>query len=118
MKRLIIILGILMAATVSTFALETPQYPGGDEALEKYIATNLKYPTQARENGIEGVVTVCFIVNTDGKLSDIKIEHMVDPDLEEEALRLVKGMPAWTPADKGGNAVVAPGKVSVTFSLE
>ena len=74
-----------------------PSFPGGIEALERYIKDNLIYPTIARENGIEGSVSVAFTVMPDGNLSDIRVVKAVDPSLDREAARLVKSMPFWTP---------------------
>ena len=107
--------GLLMAGTA--FAGEKPEFPGGKSALDAYIAKNMKYPQTALDNGIEGVVDVAFIVKTDGSIGTIKIVRMVDPDLESEAIRLVKGMPAWTPADKNGSPVEAPAQVNINFVL-
>ncbi len=67
---------------------------------------------------MEASVNVGFIVQTDGSIGSIKIIRMVDPDLEQEAIRLVKNMPAWTPADKDGTPVDAPAEVAVPFVLE
>lgn len=103
---------------VAAYAADVPQFPGGDAALKDYLATNMKYPPTARDNGVEGVVGVLFVVKTDGSIGNIKIKRMVDPDLESEAIRLVKNMPAWTPADKGGVPVEAPAEVDVPFILE
>ena len=74
-----------------------PSFPGGVEALERYIKDNLIYPTIARENGIEGRVPVAFTVMPDGSLSGIRLIHAVDPSLDREAARLVYSMPRWTP---------------------
>ena len=74
-----------------------PSFPGGVEALERYIKNHLIYPTIARENGIEGRVSVAFTVMPDGSLSGIRLIHAVDPSLDREAARLVKSMPFWTP---------------------
>ena len=86
--------------------------------MEKYISENLKYPAFAKDNGVEGVVTIGFLVETDGSLKNPKVVHLVDPDLEKEALRLVNGMPAWIPADKDGTPVAAPAQVNIPFVLE
>lgn len=107
--------GLLFAA--AAFATATPQYPGGKEALDKYLSSNMKYPQSAIDNGIEGVVDVAFVVKTDGSIGNIKIVRMVDPDLEAEAIRLVKGMPAWVPADQNGAPVEAQTQVQVNFVL-
>lgn len=103
--------------TASAFAGPQPEYPGGKEALDQYIVTNMIYPQSAIDNGIEGVVDVAFIVKTDGSIGSIKIVRMVDPDLESEAIRLVKGMPHWIPAEKNGVPFDAQTQVDVNFVL-
>lgn len=105
-----------LTATIN--AQDTPSFPGGEEALAKYVADNTHYPDIAKENGIEGIVIVGFIVTTDGNLKEIKIVKFVDPDLEKEALRVVTGMPAWIPAEKDGTPIEAPSKVDIPFILE
>lgn len=107
--------GLLFAG--AAYAGPKPEYPGGQDALNQYISTNLKYPQAAKDNGIEGVVDVAFTVKADGSIGAIKIVRMIDPDLEEEAIRLVKGMPAWTPADKNGQPVDAQTQVEINFVL-
>lgn len=111
-------LGIWLGMTMAVMAADVPVYPGGDSALKEYISSNMKYPSTARENGIEGIVNVSFTVNPDGTIGSIKIVRMVDPDLEQEAIRLVKSMPKWTPANKDGQAVAMEVTVAVPFTLE
>lgn len=98
-KLMTLIAGAMVA--VSAFAGATPEFPGGKAALDNYISTNLKYPERPLHQGIEGVVRVSFTVNADGTIGSIKIVRLVDPDLEEESIRLVKNMPNWIPADSG-----------------
>ena len=117
-KKILTLFVMAFAGTLLSMAADKPQYPGGDEALNKYITTNLKYPQVAKDNGIEGIVGVQFLVKEDGSIGSIKIIRMVDPDLEQEAVRLVKNMPAWIPADKDGSPVEAPAQVNVPFILE
>ena len=117
-KKILALCVMAFAGTLLSMAADKPQYPGGDEALNKYITTNLKYPQVAKDNGIEGIVGVQFLVKEDGSIGSIKIIRMVDPDLEQEAVRLVKNMPAWIPADKDGSPVEAPAQVNVPFILE
>ena len=100
------------------WAEDKPSFPGGEEALKKYIAEKTVYPEIAKENGIEGIVVVGFMVMADGSLNEFKIIKFVDPDLENEALLVVKGMPAWMPAEKDGAPIEAPSKVEVPFLLE
>lgn len=116
-----IIFGLLMAifgSLTSYSAVVSPSYPGGEEALDAYIAANLQYPPQAKANGIEGVVGVIFTVNPDGSIGAIKIKRMVDPDLESESIRLVKNMPRWNPATDNGTPVEGQAEVDVSFTLE
>lgn len=95
-----------------------PQFPGGEEALHTYLADNLKYPVEAADNLIEGVVEVTFTVNPDGSISDATVERPLDPDLEDEAIRLVDAMPKWVPAtDDAGNPVAQKTSVTVNFTL-
>lgn len=108
----------LMGGFLFSFAGESPSFPGGDAALKKYVAENTRYPEISKENGVEGIVVVGFMVMSDGSLGDIKIVKYVDPDLEGEAIRVVSGMPAWIPAEMEGNPVNAPAKVEVPFILE
>lgn len=92
-------------------------FPGGEKALASYIDKNLKYPQPSISNGIEGVVNVKFLVKTDGALDKLAIVRLVDPDLEAEAIRLVKGMPAWNPATVAGTPVESESNVQITFTL-
>lgn len=115
-KKMLALAAGLLFSTMA-FAGVTPEYPGGQDALNQYLTTNLKYPATAKANGIEGVVDVAFTVKADGTIGAIKIVRMVDPDLEQEAIRLVKGMPAWTPADKNGQPIDAQTQVQIKFIL-
>lgn len=116
MKKLLATLLLLLGA-VSLYAADQPSFSGGDQALKKYLAENLKYPAQASENGIEGNVPLQFIVKADGTITSVKVTRMIDPDLEAEAIRLVKSMPAWTPATKDGKPVDATATLEVEFRL-
>lgn len=118
MKRLFLSMIMASGVAISMQAGDVPEFPGGETALNKYLAENVKYPAVAKENGVEGVVAVQFIVHTDGTLGTIKIVRMVDPDLEQEAVRVVKNMPAWIPAEENGNPIEAPAQVNVPFVLE
>ncbi|MDE5996676.1 MAG: energy transducer TonB [Muribaculaceae bacterium] len=92
-------------------------FPGGEKALASYIDKNLKYPQPSISNGIEGVVNVKFLVKVDGALDNLAIVRLVDPDLEAEAIRLVKAMPAWNPATVSGTPVESESNVQITFTL-
>ena len=97
---------------------QNPQFPGGDQALMAWITKNLKYPSVAKENGIQGRVMVSFVVNKDGSISDTKITRSVDPSLDKEAIRLVYSMPKWTPGRQKGKNVRVKYSLPVTFRLQ
>lgn len=108
----------MAAASMGAFAASPASFPGGDEALLAYLSTNVKYPAFARDNGIEGTVTVLFVVGVDGSISNVKVARPLDPDLESEAVRLVKGMPVWIPAtDDNGTPVSSEASLPVKFRL-
>lgn len=97
---------------------DMPEFPGGEEALRKFIATSVKYPVIAQENGIQGRVYVSFVVNTKGKVTDVKIARGVDPNLDKEAIRVVNSMPAWKPGRQRGKAVKVSYTVPINFVLQ
>lgn len=97
---------------------QMPVFPGGEEALRKYIAQSVKYPAIAQENGIQGRVFVAFVVNTKGEVTDVKIARGVDPNLDKEAIRVVSNMPKWTPGKQRGKAVKVSYTVPINFVLQ
>lgn len=94
-----------------------PQYPGGPIAMLKYIMENIKYPEQAMKEGIQGRVTVSFIVEKDGSISNVKPVLSVHPLLNKEAVRVVKSMPKWSPGKQNGKPVRVRFNVPVMFKL-
>lgn len=97
---------------------EMPQYPGGNSALMEYLARNVKYPVVAEENGIQGRVVCRFIVERDGSITDVRVVRSVDPSLDKEAMRVIKGMPRWIPGKQNGSPVRVEYTVPVTFKLQ
>lgn len=94
-----------------------PQFPGGQIAMMKYIMENMKYPKQAMKEGIQGRVTVRFIVEKDGSISDVKPILSVHPLLNKEAVRVVESMPKWTPGKQNGKPVRVRFNLPVMFKL-
>ena len=94
-----------------------PQYPGGQIAMLKYIMENIKYPKQIMEEGIQGRVTVSFIVEKDGRVSNVRLLRSVQPSLDKEAIRVVKSMPKWTPGKHNGKPVRVRFNLPVMFKL-
>ena len=94
-----------------------PEFPGGMHALMKYVSENVKYPTAAQEKGVSGRVIVQFVIMEDGTISQEKIARGVDELLDAEALRVVKGMPKWTPGTVADKPVKVRFTVPVMFRL-
>ncbi len=97
---------------------EMPSFPGGNGALISYLASNIKYPVVAQENGVQGRVNVSFVVERDGSISDVRVARSVDPSLDREAQRVVKSMPRWKPGKQNGSAVRVKYTVPVVFRLQ
>jgi len=97
---------------------QMPQFPGGANALFEYLSKNIKYPAVAEENGVQGRVIVTFVVERDGSITDVKVVKSVDPSLDKEAMRVVKGMPHWIPGKQNGSAVRVKYTVPVQFKLQ
>lgn len=94
-----------------------PQFPGGEEALFRFLGKNIKYPASAREDGIQGRVYVTFVVMEDGTLNYIDVVKSPDKSLSEEALRVVKLMPKWKPGYVGNNPVRVQYNLPINFTL-
>lgn len=103
---------------IFTVVEQMPMYPGGDAALMSYLRDNIKYPTVAAENGVQGRVVVGFVVERDGSITDVNILRGVDPSLDREAMRVVKSMPRWNPGKQNGSAVRVKYQVPVSFRLQ
>ena len=76
---------------------ELPEFPGGESELKRFLTNNIKYPSLAQENGIQGCVIVGFVIDINGSIINPKIVQSVDSDLDQEALRVIKMMPKWKP---------------------
>ncbi len=84
---------------------EKADFPGGYNEFKKFIAKNYEYPRQARRQGLEGTISVQFVVERDGSITDVKVLRGVSPECDEEAKRVLKMVPAWKPAKQRGRAV-------------
>lgn len=100
-------------STAYTFVETMPEFPGGQQQLWEYISSNIKYPSSAMENGIQGTVYVGFIVSENGETENIQVLRGVDPSLNQAAISVVEQMPKWTPGKQRGEFV----KVSMTIPL-
>ena len=96
---------------------QLPEFPGGIQAMMKFLSTNIKYPVEAQKKGISGRVIVQFVIMEDGTLDQAKVIRGVDPLLDEEALRVLKSMPKWKPGMDRGEAVKVRFTAPIMFNL-
>ncbi|MBP5680900.1 MAG: energy transducer TonB [Bacteroidales bacterium] len=104
--------------SVFTIADEMTEFPGGDVALMNYIKQNLRYPALAGEMGFQGRVTLSFIVERDGSISNIEVLRTPAEELSKEAIRVVQSMPKWKPGRIKGTPVRMKYILPMTFRIE
>ncbi|MCI9285096.1 MAG: energy transducer TonB [Muribaculaceae bacterium] len=97
---------------------QKPQFPGGDAALLKYVAEHIRYPAMAQENNIQGRVVVQFVVTKTGSVGEVKVVRGKDPDLDKEAVRVVKSLPKFVPGKMNGHAVNVWYTLPIQFKLQ
>ncbi len=97
---------------------QMPEYPGGQAALFEFISKNVKYPEDAVKKKVEGKVFVTFVVDTDGKITDVSLLRKVFPSLDAEAIRVISGMPNWIPGKQKGQVVRVKYTVPIMFRLK
>ena len=95
-----------------------PEFPGGVEALYKYLAENIKYPVMAKNNKVEGRVFITFVIEKDGNVSDAKVLRSDNEELDAEALRVINAMPKWKPGMQQGVPVRVQYNIPITFKLQ
>jgi TonB family protein len=103
---------------VYAFADEMPQYPGGNEALKKYIRDNVNYPQTAKEQAVSGTVYISYVVSEAGKVTNVKVWKSVSKDLYNEAMRVVSSLKDFSPGKQDGKQVAVQMTIPVKFSLE
>jgi TonB family protein len=109
------------ADTIYDFAAVMPEFPGGQQALMNFLKTNLVYPEDAKELGIEGKVFVSFVIFEDGSVQHVSILRGINGNIscEKEVLRLIKRMPLWIPGqNEFGEKIKARMKIPVVFRLD
>ena len=97
---------------------QMPRFPGGEQALMKYLSTHINYPTMAMENNVQGRVVVQFVVTKTGKIGEVKVVRSVDRDLDKEAVRVCKTLPDFIPGKMNGQAVNVWYTLPVSFKLQ
>jgi len=102
---------------VYTVVEKEAEYPGGIEAMNKFLARNINYPSLASQKEIEGKVLISFIIEKDGSISNIKIIKDIGEGCGQEGVRIVKLMPKWKPAEQRGKPVRQQFVLPISFSL-
>lgn len=98
-------------------AEKEPQFPGGEIEMMKFLRNNLRYPAKAVEANVTGQVIVNFVVDKDGKITNIKVIRGIGFGCDKEAIRVLKKMPPWDPGEMGGKAVPVYYTFPITFRL-
>lgn len=99
-------------------AIETqPEYPGGLKNFYQYISKNVRYPKQAKKDGVSGNVVLSFVVEKDGQLKDVKVINSVREDIDAEAIRVVSNSIKWNPGIQNGKPVRVMYRFNVNFAL-
>ncbi|MBP5503661.1 MAG: TonB family protein, partial [Bacteroidales bacterium] len=96
---------------------DMPEFPGGTEALLKYIAENVVYPEQAKNDTIQGTVYLKFVVDKTGKVTQTEVIRGVHPLLDEESIKVVNSLPEWTPGRKSGKNVDVAMQIPIKFQI-
>lgn len=105
------------AKEVFTVAENMPEFPGGTEAMMKFLEANVVYPKEASEKRISGRVICKFVVLKDGSLDNVQVVRGVSPELDAEAIRVIKSMPRWNPGSQNGKKVNVWYTLPITFKL-
>jgi len=105
-------------AEIFTVVEEQPGYPGGEEARIGFLQSNIKYPEEAKELGIQGKVFVTFVVEVDGSITDVRVLRGIGGGCDEEAIRVVKSMPKWVPGKQRGVPVRVQFNLPIKFTLQ
>ncbi len=108
----------IVEAEIFTVVESMPEFPGGMAKLMSYLGNNIKYPPLAKESGIQGRVFINFVVETDGRISKVKVLRGIGGGCDEEAVRVVEAMPKWKPGMQRGKPVRVSYNLPVKFTLQ
>jgi len=97
---------------------EMPEYPGGEDALRTWLSENIRYPEEAKNDSIQGIVYVTFVIDEKGEVIDSKLARGASPALDKEALRVIGAMPDWKPGKQKGTEVKVSYTIPISFKLE
>ena len=94
---------------------QMPSFPGGQQAMMKFMKNNIRYPEALKKNKVQGMVLVQFVVDQTGRITNPVVKRSVEPSLDAEALRVVRAMPKWNPGKQNGKPVQVRYTLPVSF---
>ncbi|MCL1867886.1 MAG: energy transducer TonB, partial [Paludibacter sp.] len=94
-----------------------PQFPGGRQAMLKFLTNTMNYPADAQRRKVQGQVVCSFVVDTDGSIINIEVVQKIDPVLDREAVRILKQMPKWSPGERLGKPVKVRFSIPFNFGI-
>jgi TonB family protein len=97
---------------------DSPQFPGGTQAMMQFLSENFRYPKEVVESAIQGRVICSFVIMKDGSISEVKVIRGIDPFMDAEAVRVIRAMPKWEPGKQRGQAVNVEFTLPIMFSLQ
>ncbi len=103
--------------TIFSIVEESPEYPGGQQAMNMFISKNVVYPSVAVDAGIQGKVYVGFVVEKDGSIGEVKVVKGIGGGCDKEAIRVVRSMPKWKPGTQRGKPVRVRYILPIHFNL-
>ncbi|MBX0334033.1 energy transducer TonB [Pontibacter sp. HSC-14F20] len=101
-----------------TYVEQMPEFPGGESEMMKYLGKNIRYPAAAQRAGVEGLVVLSFVVSRTGEISEIEVVKSLGSGTDEEAVRVVKTMPKWSPGKQNGRSVPVRYTLPVRFAIK
>lgn len=108
---------VVSQSQAESISTKGPEFPGGTEAMYKFIAENVDYPVAAIQNNIQGTVEVSFVIEKDGSITDCQVTQSVHTLLDQASLKVVRKMPKWSPAWEDGKPIRFNYSVPVKFHL-
>lgn len=103
---------------VFTVVDQQPEFPGGVQAMYRFLGENVRYPAEASKNKIQGKVFLTFVIGSNGKVRNVEVLQGVHSSLDTEATRVVNTMPKWIPGKKDGKKVAVRYNLPISFKLE
>lgn len=103
---------------IYTITETNPEFPGGDKVMYQYLGKNMRYPSEAQDKNVQGMVYISFVVEKDGSITGVRCLKGIGSGCDEEAMRVVKSMPNWIPGMQDGEIVRVRFNLPIAFKLQ